>query len=277
VSIKICPKFHKIAKTIIDKEGKKQKLIIRLGCKQWQCPVCYKRNRDLWRHHLMKKISELGGLWSFWTITMPKFIHKASTPEKRAKLSLFRIQSNWDKFMKFMKRRFGKFEYVRVFETHESGAMHIHFIASFHVAEWDLKTVTKGEKKEYSYCESIKDEIFTRYNFGYMHSCDNLPENDFAKTVGYVTKYMTKEDDFVSKYLSGLRVRRIQTSRKIGAVPKQKSENDWEIVAGIHITEFRDMPIIDLNKGRKVVIEDFRDEQHYPTFAEIFSENQKAT
>lgn len=269
MSVKICPRFHNVATTVVDKNGKPQRLLIRLGCKQWQCPVCYKRNRELWRHHLMKKVSEIGGSWSFWTITMPSFIHKASTDEKRAKLSLLRIRANWDKFMKFMKRKYGKFEYVRVFETHESGCLHIHFLASFLVPGDDYKTAHIGTKKEYSYSASMKDTIKVSYNFGEMHSVINLPEGDFSKTVGYVTKYMTKEDDFVTKYLSKTRVRRIQTSRKIGAVPKSKSDYEWEIKNGVSKWENRYIETIDLNRSKVLKDSDFEGGVWYPTTREI--------
>ena len=271
MSAKICPRFHNVATTVIDKSGNKTRLLIRLGCKQWQCPVCYKRNRDLWRHHLMKKISELGGSWSFWTITMPKWIHKASNEEKRAKLSLIRIRDNWDKFMKFMKRKYGKFEYVRVFETHESGALHMHFLASFHIPDDDYRTAHKGTKEEYSYSASMKDVIKVNYNFGEMHACLNLPDNDFAKTVGYVTKYMTKEDDFVAKYLGRMRVRRIQTSRKIGAVPKNNSVYEWSIVHGVSKYENAEIQTFDLNRSKVLKSEDFEGGSWYPTTREIMN------
>lgn len=217
----------------------------------------------------MKKISEIGGAWSFWTITMPSWIHKASTEEKRAKLSLLRIRANWDKFMKFMKRKFGGFQYVRVFETHSSGALHIHFLASFHVEDGDYKAVSKADKIEYHYCDSIKDSVKTTYNFGFMHSVENLPIGDFAKTVGYVTKYMTKEDDFVTKYLSKTRVRRIQTSRKIGAVPKSNSEYEWAIVNGVSRWENQDIPTFDLNRKITLKTSDFEGGSWYPTTREI--------
>jgi len=269
MSSNICPRFHNVATTIIDKTGKRTRLLIRLGCRQWQCPVCYKRNRELWRHHLMKKVSEIGGAWSFWTITMPSHLHKLATPEKRAKFSLFRIRDNWDRFMKFLKRKYGKFEYVRVFETHESGCLHIHFLASFHVPDDDYRTAHKGTMKEYSYSASLKDVIFLAYNFGKMHSVINLPSDDFAKAVGYATKYMTKEDDFVTKFLGKLRVRRIQTSRKIGAVPKSKNEYEWSIVSGVSSWENRDVPTFDLNRKRMIEKKDFEGGTWYPTTREI--------
>jgi len=223
---------------------------------------------------LMKKIGELGGEWSFWTITMPSFIHKASSEEKRAILSLKRIRANWDKFMKYMKRKYGKFEYIRVFETHESGTLHIHFLASFHVPREDYKTAHKGTSKEYSYSSEMKDVIKVNYNFGEMHSVINL-DTDFAGTVGYVTKYMTKEDDFVSKFLGEMRIRRIQTSKKIGAVPKAKSKDEWRVSTGISIYENEETPYFDLNKKRNIRKEDFGNEHWYPTFSEEFDKKPK--
>lgn len=216
----------------------------------------------------MKKVSELGGAWSFHTVTMPSFVHNASTEELRALWSLKRIRSHWDKFMKWMKRQFGKFEYVRVFETHESGALHIHFLAGFHVADVDYKEVKAGEKIKYHYSRIIKDNIKS-YGFGEICSSENLPVGDFAKTVGYVTKYMTKEDDFVTKYLGKMRVRRIQTSRKIGAVPKSKSDGNWELATGISRFENSDNQFFDLNKMRKITLDDFEGETFYPTMREL--------
>jgi hypothetical protein len=264
----ICPRFHGVA---LEKD---KRLLLRLGCKQWQCPVCYKRNRELWRHHLMKKIGELGGVWSFHTITMPDFIHKASTEELRALWSLKRIRKNWDRFMKWMKRTFGKFEYVRVFETHESGALHIHFLAGFHIAPEDYKTANKGKKNEYTYSRIIKDNVKS-YGWGEMCSVINLPADDFALAVGYATKYMTKEDDFVSKYLGKERVRRIQTSGKIGAVPKGKSNGDWEIGAGVNIYENELDPYFDLNKKKRITNSDFEGEHWYPTEKETLDRKVK--
>lgn len=265
----ICPRFHNVATTVIDSDGKQKRLLIRLGCKQWQCPVCYKRNRDLWRHHLMNKIAGLGGAWSFWTITMPSRMHKLPDEETRARYSLKSIRKNWDKFMKWMKREWGKFEYVRVFETHESGCLHIHFLASFHVLESDYKTANEGQKgKEYTYSRKMKDNC-VYYGWGKMNSAVNLPVGDFALTVGYVTKYMTKEDDFVTKYLGKMRVRRIQTSRKIGAVPKSKGDYEWKIVHGVSRFENQDVPTFDLNRKITLKSSDFEGGSWYPTTREI--------
>lgn len=211
----------------------------------------------------MRKISELGCFWSFHTITMPSFIHKASTEELRCLWSLKRIRSHWDKFMKWMKRTWGKFEYVRVFETHEDATMHIHFLASFHVAEDDYKTANEGTDNAYTYSRTMKDNV-SGYGWGWMTSSINLPVDDFALTVGYVTKYMTKEDDFVTKYIKQERVRRIQTSRKIGALPKNKSDGNWEIGAGVNIYEHKQAPFYDLDLKRKTSDKDFLYTHWYP-------------
>lgn len=224
----------------------------------------------------MRKISQIGGLWSFWTLTMPSAFHKLADEQTRARFSLKSIRKNWDKFMKFMKRKYGKFQYVRVFETHESGCLHIHFLASFHVAASDYKTVEKNGRKDYSYSAQMKKDT-AYYGWGKMHSVENLPPDDFARTVGYVTKYMTKEDDFVSKYLSKFRVRRIQTSQGIGAVPKSKSDYDWQIVTGVSIYENEAIPTIDLNKSRMVTRGDFGDYGYYPTWDEMLESIKSAS
>jgi hypothetical protein len=112
------------------------------------------------------------------------------------------------------------------------------------------------------------------YGWGMMNSVVNLPEDDFALTVGYVTKYMTKEDDFVTKYLGKMRVRRIQTSRKIGAVPKSKSDYEWEVVTGVSKYQVEDIQTIDLNRSREIKISDFEGESWYPTMKEVIKMNR---
>lgn len=254
---KLCPRFSGIA---VERD---KRLLLRLGCKRWDCPVCYKRNQQLWRHHLMKKIAEIGGAWSFWTITMPKRLHKLETEEKRARYSLKSIRKNWDKFIKWMKRVWGKFQYVRVFETHETGVLHIHFLASFHVAASDYKVANAGTPLEYTYSRKMKDNC-VYYGWGIMNSVINLPENDFALTVGYATKYLTKEDDFVTKYIKDLRVRRIQTSRGIGAANEQRGNGKWEIVACIYKHDNDEMKYFDIDRHRLVEDADFGSKPYYP-------------
>jgi len=179
----------------------------------------------------MKKIADIGGEWSFWTLTMPSMFHKLKDEETRARYSLKSIRKNWDKFMKFMKRKYGKFEYVRVFETHESGCLHIHFLANFWIPDKDYKTVYDASgKKDYSYSADMKkDAVY--YGWGKMHSVENLPIGDFARTVGYVTKYMTKLSD-VGRGEFG-RIRRIQVSMGWAKWKKEGDTVNWELESGI--------------------------------------------
>jgi hypothetical protein len=160
-----------------------------------------------------------------------------------------------------MKRLFGKFQYVRVLEKHESAVLHVHLLASFHVPDSDYKIANKGKKNEYSYSANFK-KLLKKQKFGYMTSSINLPVGDFASTVGYATKYMTKEDDFIYALIGDLKIRRILTSRAFGAMKHAKSEDTWMLAHGLNKHEAIGYTDLDLHK--KVTQEMMQHESSYP-------------
>jgi len=209
---------------------------------------------------LENKCSKISTDWSFHTLTVPDWIHKLETPEDRCLASLSRIRGGWDKFMKAMKRKFGKFEYVRVFEKHESGALHIHFLASFHLPPDDFRMPRKKNAK-FGYSKWIKKEAPKR-GFGAITSSANLPTGA-SVTVMYVTKYMTKEDDFVKELIGKYRVRRIQTSQGIGS-PKVIAELDWKLRTVIEKAENDEKHYFDVSARRYLSDEDFAGASYFP-------------
>jgi hypothetical protein len=251
-----CPRFKAIALH----ENTDKRLLARLGCNQWDCQICAKKMRSKWRAHLENKCNKISSEWSFHTLTVPDWIHELETPEDRCLASLARIRGGWDKFMKAMKRKFGNFQYVRVFEKHESGALHIHFLASFHLPPDDLK-MPKKKNAKFGYSRWIKDNAPLR-GFGFITSSANLPTGA-SVTVMYVTKYMTKEDDFVKALIGKYRIRRIQTSQGIGS-PKTVSELDWTMRGAIEIEENRKKPYFDVSARRYVNDEDFEGGLYFP-------------
>lgn len=251
-----CPKFRSIA--VANQDNKN--LLARLGCNQWDCPICAKKLRSKWRAHLENKCNKVSSEWSFHTLTVPDWIHKLDTPEDRCLASLSRIRGGWDKFMKAMKRKFGKFEYIRVFEKHESGALHVHFLTSFHLPEDDLK-MPKKKGAKFGYSKWIKANAPKR-GFGVITSSANLPAAA-SVTVMYVTKYMTKEDDFVKELIGKYRVRRIQTSQGIGS-PKIVSELDWQLRTLIPKDENDEKHYFDVSARRYLNEDDFGGYSYFP-------------
>lgn len=215
----------------------------------------------------MLGVDKIGTQWSFHTLTCPKWIHHIEDEKERARASTIWIQKKWDIVMKAMKRLFGKFQYIRVLEKHESSVLHVHLLASFHVPIDDYKTANKGRKNkqgkslEYTYSASLK-KLLTEHKYGYMTSSINLPIGDFAQTVGYATKYMTKEDDFIYELIGDLKIRRILTSRAFGAMKNAKSQDTWILAHGLNKHEAVGYTDMDLHK--KITIEMMQHEGTYP-------------
>lgn len=232
--LQYCPAFHGIAiKGELDENDKK--LLSRLRCKSWSCSFCASGNRRRWQAFLLDVLPALSEIWSFHTLTVPSWVRKNKdfTDEDRTIASLSVFRSGWDKLMKRLKRQVGAVEYFRVFEKHWDGVLHVHFLMSHWIPETELHFVKPYVDKngkpqgDYWYWRWLKDNA-PECGFGAMTSSENL--QDPKSGVGYTTKYMTKEDYFVSDMLSKYRIRRFQSSNGIGSQEKWgKSEDFWEV------------------------------------------------
>ena len=237
----------------------------RVRCKMWQCPYCWRINQAQWRAALFKQLPRISKVWSFHTITLDGDLH-------RAHLTARRIRENWDKLMKRMKRMYGKFSYVRVLEQHQSGEWHIHLLASFHIPANDLRTVYNEDGSiKYQYAKTLKDSVFPETGFGVICSVSNIhpdestDEGQVAKSIMYVTKYMTKRDDTLETAAKQEKIRIIQTSRDIKFIG-DKADEVWTLKSGVYPDEIlRGEVWVDLNKGGEVITMDhFKDSVVYP-------------
>lgn len=200
-------------------------VMARLRCKSWQCDHCARLNRDMWRSHLKKRIGRMGGQWWFLTMTAHEHIR---TPAG----SLANIRNNLDRLFKRVRRVWGKIEYVRVYETHEKGAFHVHLVISGLSARVVRKMARNGQihykpgdtatKKGSWGVQTWFRRNCREIGMGYMVHCVQLDTT--AKTVNYVCKYLTKTaQDFVMKGL-----RRVQTSQGIGS-PNKRGDGTWTV------------------------------------------------
>lgn len=221
-----CPFFSLV---VWKQTSTNQWTVVRLRCKSWQCEFCARKNRELWRSHLKKRIGRIGGSWWFITIT-------AHEKKRTAATSLENLRDGLDKLLKRLRRVYGRIDYVRVYETHKTGAFHAHLVVqglSHRLVRLQAKNgeiyfrAGAPEKSERTW--SIR--TWFRRNaralgMGYMvdvQAIDTIPQ-----VVNYVTKYMTK--DAQAFYVKGLR--RIQASERIGAA-NPRGEGGWSV--GPHI------------------------------------------
>lgn len=263
-----CPNFRASVTTNDDKGNI---LIYRPRCKKWDCPYCAVQNAKLWRYRLMLECEKTTqNVWFFWTITLDAPDHKTESPHIHS-LQVWR--DNWDKLMKRIRRDMKpyskKIRYVRVFETHKSGVLHVHMLTD--IAYNDIKEVQQWNSHTRDFdivwrSDSLAGHL-SELGLGDIHDVrpiitENEVDNGVARNVSaYVTKYLTKDiQSDVRRLLKdgGMgRVRMIQTSQKFGEVPKFEGEFDWRL-GGVHKIVHDALPLGNFAKdiSRDVVVDD---------------------
>lgn len=181
-------------------------------------------------------------VWFFWTITLDGKDHESNNPHVDS-LKLWR--EKWDKLMKRVRRDmkpYGKkMRYVRVFEPHKSGILHVHMltdIAYNDIQEFEQwNNVTK--QNDIVWHSETFEKHLTELDLGKIHDIrpietEDETDNGVARNVSaYVTKYMTKDIQNTMRELlkeNGLgRVRLLQTSQQFGVIPDREDKLDWEL------------------------------------------------
>jgi len=252
---KFCPNFPRIA----HKSTPTGIVMVRLRCKSWQCEYCAEANRQMWRSHLGKMLAKLNLDWWFGTITAPSWLR---TPED----SLQVIRTNFDRFMKRLRRVFGKVEYARVYETHEKGAFHLHlvvsglspFVTHFRSRSGSLcfrPAQVGGQKGTWSMLTWWKKTL-SKCGLGYIADIKQIPPYAAVK---YVTKYMTKSAQ--AFYVPGLR--QIQTTRGIGS-PKPAGIEIWAVSGALWGSDINYQAFIDADKKQRIPAEYWHAHVTYP-------------
>ena len=91
--------------------------IIPLTCKQWACPRCAKAKRRQW-----VQIVRSGKPERMITLTAPP--QNFSSPGDAIRT----LNKVWSRFVTRVRRKYKSFEFVRVWELHESGYPHLHVL-----------------------------------------------------------------------------------------------------------------------------------------------------
>lgn len=278
----ICKRYRAILRTSDNKE--QDALIHRARCKQWDCETCAKINARVWQARIGLEIERHGAnvRWFFLTFTLDGYLHDSEGKvskkiwRKQVSNSLKVWRVSWDKLMKRLKRQYGKFDYVRVFETHKDGTLHIHTLCNAKIT--DAVFTTRKDGTTYWHSATIESHL-NDLALGYIHDAKPLgyEDKDFTENVkmiaSYLAKYMTKDaqsDVRQALKIAGMgRIRIIQTSQKWSDLPKELSDRQWvtdAITFDDAMAIWKDgNKIIDIN--RKMIIDDgehFSDTLKYP-------------
>lgn len=228
----------------------------RLRCGMWTCAFCAEKNRSIWRARLINHIMQnIHKSWSWFTLT-------AHSKARGAFRSIKNLRNAWDKLIKRMKRKYGDFDYVRIFERHKDGSYHIHCIASLYFddiayrvtrngkkagvpvpySQWLKKTAIKLKTGMYTHAENfadkfanierIKGEIAKKEEIDHTVTELEIKAMQAGLVASYITKYVTKlEPEFKAEIG---RIRHIQTSSKWIRPEKEDNPEKWEFKLGIY-------------------------------------------
>lgn len=200
----------------IDNKRKKA-IALRSACKLWSCQPCGARKAKQWIAKVVNGVNKIGGKWYFCTLT-------ARADRRTAERSLSDLRAGFFKLRKRIERKFGKFEYVRIYHRHKDGAYHMHLIMN---APIPTKLIPASDTKpEHHYCKYLKN-ISVACGLGFM--ADYQPLRSTAGAAYYVAKYLTGS---IGAYAEGWakNVHRIRTSNNWPVLPdlKEETEIDWE-------------------------------------------------
>jgi len=247
-----CPNFQAILLALENNTI----MVARTRCKMWTCPYCAAINQKKWRARIIEHIENSDCPWTWFTLT--------AHSKKRGLASLINIRKAWDVLMKRMKRKYGKFQYCRVFERHKDGSYHLHAIAGFHFGDIRERKARKdGTRTKYSVW--LKTNA-TALHLGYYTHADDIERNHSGYIASYVTKYMTKLSD-VAKGEYG-RIRRIQVSQG-WAKWKVDKTGFWEVSGGVFEQDVLSAGLdhyryVDIETGEQLSYDNFIDHVIYP-------------
>lgn len=258
-----CPNFQAV---LVSVDGDKL-LVARTRCKMWTCPYCAVINQKKWRARIIEQISlDSNVKWTWFTLT--------AHSKKRGQASLVNLRKVWDTLVKRMKRKYGKFQYCRVYERHKDGSYHLHAIASFHFGDIrERKAKKDGTRTKYSIW--LKSNA-TMLGLGYYTHADDIERSHGGYIASYVTKYMTKLSD--AAYSEFGRIRRIQVSQGWVKWRNPEESVQWEVESGIFEQDIfsamsAQLRYVDIQTGEQITLDNFIDHVVYPP---EFDANYKA-
>ena len=243
--------------------------LVRIQCKQWDCPCCRQRNEARWRAHLLEVLNKRlpGKQWCFLTITANPKLHKWS-PE----ITIRNLQEVWKKLYDRLLRRYGKesMEYVRVFEPHKSGKFHMHILLACGEMYDKAEFVIRSKKDEFKHPECLwLSATCAELGGGWRVHITRVHEHRTGRSnAGLVTGYILK---YMGKNFGGFpfpkHQRRICTSRRIGSpATASKGQGVWIYKREISKDYVRlaQKPILDMTTGEILTERSFEDEFYYP-------------
>jgi hypothetical protein len=201
----------------------------------------------MWRGYLNARIAELGGKWSFMTLTAHPAAHGYGW-------TLANLRDAWKPIydaIRYRWRHQKPLEYIRVFEQHKSGNYHVHVL-------WRIELHPPYEPIRWL------AETATHHGLGWRVDWQPIDTGGETNAIArYITKYMSKDAQGMMTMPRG--TRRIQTSQGIGAMKPPKNEEEWWLKTGIYPADLdRYEQIKDVSTEYIVTADYFKEFAYYP-------------
>lgn len=223
----MCPRSKKVI-TGLDYE-RNVAVYLDTQCKTYECPVCRDCIRKIHQARIIygtKEHAPWQGLrWSFVTLTSHEKVRDPAGSLRLMQLALPR-------WRKRMKRRYGDFDYVMVFERHASGAAHVHMLINCPVSKKHVRRHARA------------------VGLGYMADVQALHAP--AAAGKYVAKYLSKslaEAEFPKRF------KRVRYSRGWPDLPPRPSGAIRQWLAIDHSDVLLHIAA-DVECGRSVIVDD---------------------
>lgn len=210
--------------------------------------------------------------WHFWTVTLMGDHHNGDTGA-----SLREWRKSWDKLMKRVRRDLKKLRYIRVFETHKDGTLHVHMLCD---ATYSDVIETKEKDGRNVFTSATFARHLSDLSLGWRHDLrpiitTDYEENGAARNVSaYTVKYLTKDiQGNVRECLreAGLdHVRMIQTSQGWANTPLNETVREWKrgAMSDHEYNHLREagISVDDANLRKTVKPSDFEGLTYYPNW-----------
>lgn len=214
--------------------------VVPVFCNSKACPRCAKRYYSRLRRNL-NNLSQFNN-WRFFTLTT---IHDDTTKEAQ----LEKLEENFRKLRKMLKRKFPKFRYIAVKELSPSGMWHYHGLWNIYI---DIKSLS-----------SVWQEISGAYR------CSIAKVRNPRGAINYIFKYCFKSihNEEERRLLFECDKRKFTTSR--GLFNSHQIENPYSCEYGTSysVEEIKEK-LYHIISSSECTVNDF-DSVHYPYFDDL--------
>jgi hypothetical protein len=142
-------------------DGSFSDIIMKAHCKSWSCPVCRKRKARWIEEQIHQHFAD----GDVYLLTLTYF-------QNRSKKDVWNsLGPSWNRLSTYIRKKFGKFKYIRIVEPHKSNYPHLHIILNRYI---DTKIAFK---------------YLTSQGFGWNMSLKKITVKSARL---YVAKYLSK-------------------------------------------------------------------------------------